>query len=403
MEETKTPDVELSEPEESASALPEAGQDSSRGIPKGFLWGGAIVALLVVFTLACLCLLGFFVLQSRSILPEVVTLLEPDAMLAPAEVGVVQMPPAALLKEDETGEEAEFQALMQAPMLQPEIGAEAQPMLGMRSAPVAPPTIEYFWADPSYVNPGQCSTLRWGAVLGATWAGIEPGVGGIGTPGDRVVCPGGTTTYILTAKGSGGQSFASATISVGAGPNRGTVVLQSEGPLDGYRSNDRRGSTRHDILAANAEMNPSVGEVVWRGFMSFDLSAIPRRSSIRSAELRFFQVRVGGEPYRKLGRLVLEHVAYGDRLEDDAYYVAPMDSLVLAPQTERKSWYVVASPKVREWIAQDRSAGRTRFQVRVRWERETDGDGQEDWSSIESPENFFGTGNAPKLTVTYGP
>jgi hypothetical protein len=41
--------------------------------------------------------------------------------------------------------------------------------------------------------------------------------------------------------------------------------------------------------------------------------------------------------------------------------------------------------------------------VRVRWERETDGDGQEDWSSIESPENFFGTGNAPKLTVTYGP
>jgi len=403
MEETKMPDVELVEPEESASAPPEADQESSRGRPKGLLWGGAIAAFLVVFTLACACLVGFLVLQTRSSLPEAVSFLEADAMGAQAEEGAVQMPPAALLEEDEEGEEAEFQALMQAPMVQPEIGAEAQALLGMRSGPVAPPTIQYFWADPPYINPGQCSTLRWGAVLGATWAGIEPGVGGIGTPGDTVVCPGRTTTYILTAQGSGGQSFASATVSVGAGPNRGTVVLRSEGPLDGYRSNDGRGSTRHDILAANAEMNPSVGEVVWRGFMSFDLSAIPRQSSIQSAELRFFQVRVGGDPYRKLGRLVLEHVAYGNRLEDDAFYVADMDSLVLAPQTERKTWYVVASPKLREWIARDRFAGRTRLQVRVRWERETDGDGQEDWSSIESPENFFGTGNAPKLTVTYGP
>jgi hypothetical protein len=405
MAETETPYAEPVGQNEKGAPAPEAGQEPARKRHKGLLWGGAIAALLAIVTMACLCLSGIFWLQSRSSESTVVTLLNQAAPVPLVEGEAVQAP-APQAEEAVQVPEGALLALEQLPMVQPEVAAavaEAPQALGLRAAGPALPTIEYFWADPSSVNPGQCSTLRWGAVLGATWAGIEPAIGGVGAPGTTVVCPGGTTTYILTAQGAGGQSYASTTVSVGAGPDKGTVVLQSEGPLDGYRSNDGRGSKKNDILAANAEINPAVGEVVWRGFMSFDLSAIPRQRAIKGAELRFFQVRVGGDPYGKLGRLILEHVAYGNQLDDAAYYVVPMDSFALAPQTQRKTWYVVTAPMLREWIAQDRAEGRSSFQVRLRWEQETDGDGKEDYVSIESPENFFGTGNAPKLTVTYGP
>jgi hypothetical protein len=392
MSKAETPQPETVEVEESESPTPDAGgQDAKKS--KALLWAGGIAALLVVVTLACLLLAGIAWLQwneSQSLEAE---LPQPDLMapmVAEEAVPAGEAPEGSLSLED-------------LPMLQPEVAGAMVQGLALRSAPVTPPTIEYFLANPPAIQPGQCTTLFWGAVMGATWAGIEPSIGGIGTPGNAVVCPGGTTTYILSAEGPGGRSHASATVRVGAASDRGTVVLESEGPLDGYWSNDNRGSTRHDILAANAEFNPAGVEVVWRGFMSFDLSAIPWPRSIQAAELRFFQVRVGGNPYGKLGRLVLEHVAYGARLDDAAFHQAPMDTLVLNPQTQRKTWYVVAAPKLRQWIAQDIASGRGRFQVRIRWERETDGDGEEDWASIESPENFFGTGNEPRLTVTYGP
>jgi hypothetical protein len=402
MAETETPNAETTGGGESGSVPPEADQEPTGGRRKGLIWGGAIIAVLVIVTVAFLCVVGIYLLQARGGWPTTATVLEPEALVAPAQEGLLEAPSLALPEEDDEGEEAELLALEQIPMVQPDVAMAAPQALTMRSVPEPPPFVEYFWADPTFIQPGQCSTLRWGAVLGATWAGIEPGIGGVGTPGDKVVCPSKTTTYILTALGPGGESFASATVSVGGGADSGTVVLGSEGPLDGYRSNDGRGSIRHDILVANAEINPAGDEVVWRGFMSFDLSAIPRQTPIRRAELRFYQVRVGGDPYGKLGRLILEHVAYGGQLTDAAFYVEPMDALVLQPETERRSWYVVTSPALAEWIAEDRSSGRNRLQLRLRWVQETDGDGLEDYVSIESPENFFGTGNAPELTVTYG-
>ena len=96
-----------------------------------------------------------------------------------------------------------------------------------------------------------------------------------------------------------------------------TVTLISEARLDGYRSNDGRGTHRNDIVVGNAELSSSVGEVVWRGFMSFDLSTIPAGAVIESVELQFYQVNIGGAPYTKLGRLILDHVDYGDSLESE--------------------------------------------------------------------------------------
>jgi serine/threonine protein kinase len=372
------------------------------------------------------------------------------------------------------------------------------------------PEIEFFQADLSSIAAGVCATLQWGQVNNATEASVEPGVGGVGTPGSASVCPLETTTYVLTARGPGGTTEATTTVSVsgaladltvdaidfdpnpplqgldtevriairnaGAGsagafgwewqagsdalfdgrlagldageatvvtvrwrPVRGytdlsttarvdtagevpemdegnnrleavvqvlgemTVTLPSEAPLDGYRGSDGSGSSRQDVLVGNGEIADPSGELVWRGFMSFDLSGISSGASVEGVELRFHQVKVGGDPYGKLGSLILEHVGYGSSLDERAYNTPAMDSVMLAQQASPGAWYVLADPILATWVEKDLAAGRSRFQVRLRFAQETDGDGEEDFVGVESGNGFFGTGNVPELIVIYGP
>lgn len=181
----------------------------------------------------------------------------------------------------------------------------------------------------------------------------------------------------------------------------GSVTLESEAALDGYRGNDGSGSTRQDVLVGNGHIVNPTGELVWRGFLSFDLSSIPAGASVQSSELRFFQAKVGGDPYGKLGNLVLEHLDYGTSLDASDFDLPAMDSAMLAQQPASGAWYVLADRTIAAWVQKDLDAGRTRFQVRLRFAQEKDGDGQEDFAGIESSDNFFGTGNIPLLVVNY--
>ncbi|MBI5304394.1 MAG: hypothetical protein HY868_19835 [Chloroflexi bacterium] len=61
------------------------------------------------------------------------------------------------------------------------------------------PTIQYFNADHAVINRGQSTTLMWGLVGNANRAEIDQGIGGITTPGFKVVSPQQTTTYTLSA------------------------------------------------------------------------------------------------------------------------------------------------------------------------------------------------------------
>ena len=80
------------------------------------------------------------------------------------------------------------------------------------------PTINYFNAEPSTINSGQPSTLRW-SVSDATSVTIDNGIGPVSPNGRRAVYPTGTMTYNLTATGPGGDTALSATITVsGAAP-----------------------------------------------------------------------------------------------------------------------------------------------------------------------------------------
>jgi peptidoglycan-associated lipoprotein len=79
------------------------------------------------------------------------------------------------------------------------------------------PTINYFAAEPTAVDKGQPSSLRW-SVADATSVAIDQSVGDVSPNGRRAVYPTDTTTYTLTATGAGGTSTASVTITVNTPP-----------------------------------------------------------------------------------------------------------------------------------------------------------------------------------------
>jgi pSer/pThr/pTyr-binding forkhead associated (FHA) protein len=196
----------------------------------------------------------------------------------------------------------------------------------------------------------------------------------------------------------------SATVQVIPAPSQPeTTVIRSTATLDGFRLNDGRGSTRENILVGNGEITDPGGELVARGFMSFDLSEIPPGATVDIVDLEFYQSQISGDPYGKLGTLELEHVDYGSSLDEDAYDTPAMDSARLGAQVEAGQWYTVSSDVVADWLQDDITNGSRRFQIRLRFSTETDGDGEEDWISVEPGGSILGSSRAPRLTVTYVP
>jgi hypothetical protein len=88
----------------------------------------------------------------------------------------------------------------------------------------AGPVIEYFRVVPSIISPGDCAQLEWGKVENATSAEIEPGIGGVATPGELEVCPNTTTTYILSAQDPTGTRVARTTLLVSSGTEPKPVI-----------------------------------------------------------------------------------------------------------------------------------------------------------------------------------
>jgi peptidoglycan-associated lipoprotein len=83
--------------------------------------------------------------------------------------------------------------------------------------PAAKPVINYFTAEPSTVNAGQPSSLRW-SVSDAISVTINNEIGQVSPNGRRGVYPTATTTYHLTATAAGGNAEADATVTVSTPP-----------------------------------------------------------------------------------------------------------------------------------------------------------------------------------------
>jgi len=132
--------------------------------------------------------------------------------------------------------------------------------------------------------------------------------------------------------------------------------------------------------------------------LSFDLTGIPADATIESAELQFYQSKVTGDPYGKLGGLVLDLVSYGTSLDDSAYNVPAIGSLPLSPLPGDGQWYMVSDAALVSWVQNVVTAEQT-----LRFSTETDGDGEEDWIAIQPGGSFLGSSKSPTLIITYTP
>jgi peptidoglycan-associated lipoprotein len=80
--------------------------------------------------------------------------------------------------------------------------------------PPAAPRIAQFTAEPSSIQRGESSVLRWEVSGTVTSVAINQGIGTVQSTGNSRVSPANSTTYTLTANGPGGTQTASATVSV---------------------------------------------------------------------------------------------------------------------------------------------------------------------------------------------
>jgi peptidoglycan-associated lipoprotein len=136
-------------------------------------------------------------------------------------------------------------------------------------APPAPPTpaaptVAQFTAEPTSIQRGQTSTLRWEVTGPVTSVSINQGVGTVQSTGSSRVSPSDSTTYTLTAAGPGGSATGSATVNVSAPPPppppptaQPTVTLEQRLGSDvqdayfDYDKTDVRSDAR-DVLTRNA-------------------------------------------------------------------------------------------------------------------------------------------------------
>ncbi len=91
-------------------------------------------------------------------------------------------------------------------------------------AETAPAPTASINAIPGTINAGQSSVLKW-STTDATDVSID-GIGPVETNGTKTVSPAETTTYHLTARGDGGSTDATATITVGE-----SQAANTSGPL----------------------------------------------------------------------------------------------------------------------------------------------------------------------------
>ena len=86
--------------------------------------------------------------------------------------------------------------------------------------------IASFTANPAAIQAGQSSTLSW-TITNATAASISPNVGSVDPhTGSASVSPTQTTTYTLTANGTGGPVTQSVTVQVGGAPAGNPQILR---------------------------------------------------------------------------------------------------------------------------------------------------------------------------------
>jgi len=171
-------------------------------------------------------------------------------------------------------------------------------------------------------------------------------------------------------------------------------TLSGDKNLDGFQSSNGGGNLTLDIRAGR-NVN-----LVTRGFVSFDISTLPKTSTITEATLRLYQAKTVGNPYGAGGNIMVDHSNFGDSLENADYGVAALLSSFATLSTNAAVEWKEAD--VTSEVMDDLSNSRSLSQYRIHFNTEnTGGDVSGDFVYIESADNSEGTGNTPQLILKY--
>ena len=185
----------------------------------------------------------------------------------------------------------------------PPIGDRTPTTGGGTPATRPAPVIGQFSAEPTSIERGQSSTLRWEITGDVTSVTIDQTIGSVQNTGSRRVFPSASTTYTLTATGPGGNVTASAVVAVtspippppptGPAGGTGTFVNRVESLQDVYFDYDKSdvGGSARDALTQDAAALKSIladfpntsivveGHCDERGSAEYNLGLGDRRAS----------------------------------------------------------------------------------------------------------------------------
>jgi hypothetical protein len=259
---------------------------------------------------------------------------------------------------------------------------------------VGKPVLKSFGASPGKIAKGEASTLSWN-VSGDATVSISPDIGNVALMGNREVLPTKTTIYTLTATNAAGTVTATTQVVVEATAFN-KVELYTLAAEDGYVRGD--GPVGQQVMVGYTAQKVGI-----QGFMSFDISAIPKGAVIKSASLDLDSgaVDVLGSP-SSMGNLYICKQVYG-KLDKTDYVVGPATgiicNIVTWPSSCSSSTVTVAS--VQEQV----NAGNMRFQLRLQFEKvPTATSYSARWSEqLSSQEDNLldFTGAKPKLIIEY--
>jgi hypothetical protein len=220
------------------------------------------------------------------------------------------------------------------------------------------PIINSFSSSPGHIAPGGSSTLSWD-VSGATAVSIDPGVGNVSLNGTREVFPNATTTYTMTATGAAGKMTATAQIIVSSLPSLALELFPVAADS---------GHVRQDgYVGPEIRVGATSWSVVIQGFLSFDISMIPKGAVIRSASLDLTAGNVFGSPFTTMGQMYICNNPSYSQLRSNNFVTGPATAVMYStsqmPASPVSSSLMVAA-------IQDRvDTGGGRFQIRLQFER----------------------------------
>lgn len=174
-----------------------------------------------------------------------------------------------------------------------------------------------------------------------------------------------------------------------------TSIITSSKEIDGYISSNNYVNKDSEIRAGRNKF------IVSRGFLSFDLSKLPKYSKILSVTLRIYQTKTVGNPFgSETGNLMIDHLTIGESLDEPDYNANSLSSNFEEISKNRSVGWKEA--EVSNPVIEDLGSNRKLTQFRLHFEKEEKGTTDSgDYAYFESSDNSEGTTNIPQLLVKY--